>query len=651
MLAIVAVIVVASSVAAKPKQKIEPSYSWTISDPLGTRYSADIDTSHIDYAQRFVPSWRSDAWATTGNYGAAGQNMIFFERNMNSDFFLADALKAWIPGHDRMQFYNTRIPMTILSYTTGGDQNSTQDHTQAIFSGNINRKSQVGGFIDYIYSKGSYDVQADKGFSWGLSGSHMGDRYEFQGYFRNFNYTLKENGGITDDRYITNPREVQGGDARVNNKSIPVLLNGAHSRVSGMQIMLNNRYKVGFYKYLRDSVTDTIISRTYVPVTSFIYNFSFRRNNHRFTNDNASQDYTFFPNSYLSYGSTDERTRQWALANTFGISMLEGFNKRVKFGFAAYIKHEMVRYYQVADTVTGSIYPHDNLTPLPFTVDSITTQHSLYVGGQLTKHLGSLITYDVNAEFGVAGANAGNIYVTGDVKTRFKLGRDSVKVRGYGHFINHNQNLLLEKFMSNHYVWNNNFSNTQRFRVGGELDVPLTGTNVNVGYETLKNFVYFNTDAVPDQHTSAIHVLSASVSQMLHFGPLYWNTRLTYQESSNSDVLPLPKFAVYSNLSFRFTVAKVLKVQLGVDGNYYTSYYAPNYNPATMTFYNQTEQKRGNFLYMNAFANFKLKRARFFVMYQHFNKGLFGGNDYFSIPHYPLNPGRFQFGVSVDFIN
>ena len=54
---------------------------------------------------------------------------------------------------------------------------------------------------------------------------------------------------------------------------------------------------------------------------------------------------------------------------------------------------------------------------------------------------------------------------------------------------------------------------------------------------------------------------------------------------------------------------------------------------------------------MNLYANFKLKRARFFVSWNHFNQGLFGGKDYFSIPHYPLNPRRLHLGVSVDFAN
>ena len=70
-----------------------------------------------------------------------------------------------------------------------------------------------------------------------------------------------------------------------------------------------------------------------------------------------------------------------------------------------------------------------------------------------------------------------------------------------------------------------------------------------------------------------------------------------------------------------------------------------------MTFHTQQDAKCGDFLYMNAYANFRLKKARFFVAYTHANGGLFGGKNYFSIPHYPLNPRCFRLGVSVDFMN
>ncbi len=640
----------ASNAPKAKKQRVEPSVAWSVSEPLGLHYTSTIDTIHLNYHRTMVPSMVSDAWLTTGNYGAPGQNEIFFERPSTSDFFFEDAIVAWLHNTGTMRFYNTRIPMTLLSHSTGGDKYSNLDRTKLEFSGNVNRKTQVGAGIDYIYSKGSYDMQADKDFTWRLFGSHMGDRYEMQTFFDHYNYTTKESGGITDDRYITDPAEVQGGETRVDNKSIPTLLRATHNHMEGSQLWLNQRYKVGFYRYRRDSITDTIIDRTYVPVTSFIWTLDFKHAKHQFLNSSSSEDKGYFDHTYLSLDGTDETTSYWRLRNTVGVSMLEGFNKYAKFGFSVYGTHEVRRYTQVTDSVTGTILP-EGLEVVPAIVPHRTTQNLLWLGGQLTKQRGSLLRYTATAQFGVLGEAAGEVDITGDVTTRFKMLGDSVSIKGYGYFKNLAVPYLLNHFVSNHFIWENNFSKTKRVRVGGELDIPFSWTNVNVGYETLTDYIYWDMDGLPAQHSGAIHVLSARLRQGLHFKAFNWENSVTLQTSSNEQVLPLPKFAIYSNLYATFTIARVLHVQMGVDGNYYTKYYAPVYNPATMTFHSQHEMECGNFAIMNLYANFKMKQARFFVAWTHFNQKLHSGDAYFAMPHYPLNPARLQLGVSVNFVN
>jgi len=639
------------SKSSKPKkQRVEPSVAWSVSEPLGLHYPSTIDTLHLNYHSTMVPSMVSDAWLTTGNYGAPGQNQIFFERPLAGEFFFEDAIEAWMHNTANMRYYNTRIPMTLLSHSTGGDKYSNLDRTQVEFSGNVDRKTQLGGGIDYIYSKGSYEAQANKDFTWRLFGSHMGDRYEMQTFFNHYNYTTKESGGITDDRYITDPAEVQGGVTRVDNKSIPTRLTSAQNHLEGSQFYLNQRYKVGFYRYRRDSVTDTVIDRTYVPVTSFIWTLDFKHGKHQFLNNSGSDDRNFFEHSYLDGDGTDESTRYWRLRNTVGVSMLEGFNKWAKFGFAIYGTHEVRRYTQVNDTITGTTLP-EGLEALPVNVAHRKTQNLMWLGGQLTKQQGSLLRYNATAQFGVLGDAAGEIDITGDVTTRFKLLGDTVSVKGYGYFKNLAVPYLLQQFVSNHYAWDNSFNKTKRMRVGGELNIPFSWTNVNVGYETLNDYIYWDANGLPAQHGGAVHVLSARWRQGLHFKAFNWDNSVTLQTSSNEQVLPLPKFAIYSNLYATFTIARVLHVQMGVDGNYYTKYYAPAYNPATMTFHSQREMECGNFVIMNLYANFRMKQARFFVAWTHFNQKVHSGDAYFATPHYPLNPARLQVGVSVNFVN
>lgn len=648
----VAVIFIFGTAMAKDSVVVTPSYAWTISQPLGQRYEATIDTLQDNYAQRFVPANQSIAYATTGNYGGPGQTQIFFEREHVSEFFFEDALHTWVKGLSNQKFYNTRIPMTLLSYSTGGTKYNNQDRLTGIFSGNTNKRLQIGAMIDYIYSKGNYEYQAAKNLMWGFNGSYTGDRYELQAYYNNFNSLNKESGGIEDDRYITDPAEVQGGDSKVDTKTIPTLLNSAHSRVVGHDLFLNHRYKVGYYRTWKDSINDTIEHKEYIPVTSFIWTMNYKTNMHRFIDGNTTEDCTYFENCYLSLNGTDERTEYSRFSNTLGVSLLEGFNKYSKFGLSAYATYEIRKYKQVVDTMLYVADRNESLTPVPdFIIPRKETENVAWVGGQLTKQRGSILTYKADARFGVLGNVAGDVDITGDVTTRIPLWGDSVKITGYGYFKNEEVPYLLRNYISNHYIWKNDFGKMRRVRIGGRFSMPHTETFVDVGVENMQNYVYFNNSAVPAQYGDNIQVFSISGRQNLRFRALNWENRLTYQTSSEESVLSLPKFAVYSNLYLKFRVAGVMHVQLGVDCNYYTGYYAPGYNPATMAFHTQNEIKCGDFAWMNAYANVKLKKTRFFLIFSHVNQGMFGGDNYFSMPHYPLNPRKFQMGLSVDFSN
>lgn len=636
---------------ASEKQSIEPPRAWTVSQPLGLRYPATVDTLFENYHRFAIPWLPSIAWATTGNYGAPGQDQIFFNRADASDFFFENAIAPWVHNTEKQQWFNTRIPMTIAGYTTGGDKYSHQDRTQLLFTANAGPRFQAGGAIDYIYSKGSYEYQADKDFTWKLFGSYTGDRYELQTHFTHYDYTNKENGGITDDRYITHPEDVQGGVTRVDNKSIPTHLTSTQNNLKRTQFYLNHRYKLGFYRYRRDSVTDTIIGKTYVPVTSFIHTIDYNNQSHKFINNSGLEDTTFWDKTYLHLGGTDETTRTWRLRNTLGVSMLEGFNRWATFGLGLYATHEVAAYTQATDSISALDTVPKGLDASPGVVPHFHREHRLWLGGQITRQHGSVIRYRATAQFGITGDVAGDIDINGEIETRVRIASDTASLRAYGYFKNLEAPYLLRHFTSNHHIWNNNFGKTRRLRIGGELKIPHTWTTINVGYETLKNYIYFDTLATPVQHTSPMHVFSATVKQDLHWRALGWENTITYQASSDNNALPLPKLALYSNLYAKFRIARVLNVQIGIDCNYYTRYNAPGYDPAIMSFHNQNDTKCGNFLMANIYANFRLKKARFFVTYTHANGKIFGGNDYFAIPHYPLNPRRFQVGVSVNFGN
>ncbi|MBD5210933.1 MAG: putative porin [Bacteroidales bacterium] len=635
-----------SSKASDITQKIT---SWRILPPLGERQEAAVDTLFLNYGQRSVPSAQSIAYATTGNSGGEGYNLIYFERPAASDFFFRDALSAWLPSLSTQRFFNTRIPMTLASYNFGGGKETAQERLKADFSGNINPRAQVGGMVDYLYSKGSYNYQAAKHLSWGLSGSYIGDRFEFQGFIQHYNAVDKDNGGITDDRYITDPAEIQGGSTSVDYKTIPTRLSDAHNRVAGTQVYLNSRYKVGFY---RDVLDGDSLKPEYVPVSSFIWTFDYKDARHTFRNQNAAQAGEFWENTYLNPMETNDKTHYYSVRNTVGVSLLEGFHKYAKAGLALFLTHEYRHYTQPEDTVNRRLPLPETLTPLP--ISSIPTEQGenfVWIGAQLARRQGHILNYDATARLGVLGEAAGEVGLNGNIYTHIPLWGDTLNVTAYGDFSNTTVPYLLKHYISNHFAWDNDFGKTRRLRVGGRINLPRTATTISAGVENVQNLVYFNELAMPTQCGSSVQVFSASLEQNFGVGILNWQNRLTYQTSSDDAVIPLPKFAIYSNLFIAFKVASVLDVQFGIDCDYYTKYKSVAYQPATMAFYNQREVDCGNYPFVNAYCNFKLSKTRFYVMFSHVNQGLFGGDHWFSMPGYPLNPRRFQMGLSIDFAN
>ena len=98
-----------------------------------------------------------------------------------------------------------------------------------------------------------------------------------------------------------------------------------------------------------------------------------------------------------------------------------------------------------------------------------------------------------------------------------------------------------------------------------------------------------------------------------------------------------------------------LYTQLGVDVTYHTLYHPYAYMPATGRFYRQTHTEAGNYPFVNAFLNIKLKRTRFFLMFDHLNYGMMKNPEtmynYELVTLYPLTTRRFTFGLAWTFYN
>ena len=640
-----------SSTTTGPKE--HRNTAWTLAYPLGQHVESTIDTALYNYQRIAIPAMYSDAMATTGNLGTEALNMIYFERPPESAFFFDRSLAIWTPSLAAQKFYNVYTPMTLLAYNFGGNRDNHTDRLSAQFAGNVNRRIGVAAFLDYLYSKGCYENQASKDLLYGANVYYTGHRYEMQAAFNAFNFLNKENGGITDDLYITDPGVLQGGDDHVESKSIPVNLNKAHTRMTGSRFFTTQAYKVGFWK--EEEVNDTLTREVYVPVTKFLYSLDYQTRRHRFI-DTSSASNDFFENTYFYLSGTSDNTYYWHLANSIGVELMEGFQKWAKFGLSAYATYQIRRYSQtpIDDDYQGADPEGNLLSPLPtFDIAPKTTQSLLWVGGRLEKTQGSLLRYYADAKFGIVGEAAGEIDINGRVETNFKLFGDTVSLEAHGSFSNLTPSWLLKQYISNHFIWQKDFGKIRKFNVGGTLVIPWTNTTLSANFESAQNLIYFNSQALPVQNAGTVGIFAARLHQELHFGVWNWNNTVTYQASTNQDVLPLPALAIYSNMYIGCRVFKVLTLQIGVDCNYFTSYRGMMYQPATATFHVQEKEdaiKVGNYPLLNAYITAKLYKVRFFILWSHVNQGWFSKN-YFSMPHYPIDPRRLQFGLSIDFAN
>lgn len=393
----------------------------------------------------------------------------------------------------------------------------------------------------------------------------------------------------------------------------------------------------------------------YVPVTSFIHTMKLDNYKRIYQAYNTPAD--FYADNYVAgpYAgdSIYDKTSHLRLQNTFAISMLEGFNKWAKAGVKAFVTSDLRRF----------VLPSSDSN----TATTSYNEHNLSVGGQLSKTEGKTLHYNVTAETWLLGEDLGQLKIDGAVDLNFPLFGDTVTLAAKGFFHRNNPTFYYRHYHSRHFWWDNtSLSKELHSRVEGLFSYRKTNTTLRVAFDEIQNYTYLAMGYnIADDHSrkgntmevrqkgGAITLLTLSLAQNFKLGPLNWENVITYQKSTDNDVLPVPDLNIYTNLYLRFKIAQVLKCDFGADGRYFTKYYAPDYSPALGQYAVQTGDNRvqtGNYPLVNIYANFHLKHTRFFVMMSHVNAGS-GNRQYFLTPHYPLNQRVFRFGLSWNFFN
>lgn len=221
---------------------------WTVDERFGDRIEAVPDSSSHLFMNTIFTSGLRGEYNTTGNLGSPRINRIFADRSMPEQFMFIQPYDFFITPVSDFQFTNTLSPFTNLSYNECGDKTNGEDHFKAIFGVNAGKKLGMGFKFDYIYGRGYYQNQSTSHFNYSMYASYIGDRYNAHFLFSTNHQKVTENGGITDDRYVTHPEMFED---EFKENEIPVVLERNWNRNDNQHIFFSHRYNVGFSRKVK----------------------------------------------------------------------------------------------------------------------------------------------------------------------------------------------------------------------------------------------------------------------------------------------------------------------------------------------------------------------------------------------------------------
>ena len=675
-------------------------FQWVLEPRLGTVVDAENNDTVVHDYQKFNAT---DGYAGEYNYlaniGSPRLNRLYFNRDNTSDEFLFLQTLSFFRGSlQDFRFTNTKSPITNLAYHSCGNRQTGEDRVRAYFATNINKLAGLGLKIDYSYGVGYYYAQPNSMFGSTFYGYYRGERYNMHAYIGINHMKMGENGGIEDDRYIEDPLSLGQSYSPGN---IPTMLDQTWNRNHEQHYYLTHRYNLGFTRLievpdslkpippsssellsdLSDSIQavlrqDTLarklavdslmqiwkdkqeVPKEFVPVTSIIHTLDVSNLKHEYLSHNTTAGY--YSNLYFGDGrKMADLSRALSVRNTFGVALREGFNKWAQMGITLFGTHKL-RSYQLMDSIGGM---------------TRYTENDVSVGSELARTQGSRFHFNTSAEVWLIGEHVGDLNIDGKTDLNLSLGRrDTLATDIHVNFMHRKPTFFFRHYHSQIAWWDNNdLSREVRLRIDGNLRLKKFGTRLQIGFENVSNYTYFGmqntlrqgknaesllpTDyshAVGVMQAGSVQVFGATLAQDLNWKFIHWDNQVSFQTSSNQDALPLPKLNIYSNfyLLFRIGIAKVLRVQIGADIRYFTSYYAPDYSPAIQQFAvqdaNYARMKIGSYPIVGAYANMHLKHCRIYVAAKHVNSG--SGHS-FLVPHYPINPMTIHFGLSWNFFN
>ncbi len=622
------------------KKKISATDSLRILTWKFNMHSQLFDTIRVDtaisYFQFYNPVYNMNISQTyLGNLGLPAVTNIFTDRNFTTPFIFMQGLEPYMMTPEKTIFYNTHRPYTNLQYTTGGPSSNVEESVHIIHTQNISPELNVAVNFTIFDSMGLFPAQRTKDRVFSINTNYQKKNYLLLASYHLNKFINQENGGLISDTSVN----------QKNQDFLPINLLNAKNRSVSNTFFIFQSLKFGGIDTTNHN--DSIKKRFSFPASVVSLNLRYDRSRKTFeetdlkklsTFGNGTKDSSYFNHFYYNDSTSNDSVTFRKFSGSLRYTIKENSAQKVPVS---------ISFMAVQELLTYGYYNKSDTSHAPL-AQSLTHNHFNFKAGMsISRSESKKFVLVATGYITLLGYDIGNYWLNGTLDMNFPYNSQN-KLHLAATLRTDKPDFFYNSFASNYKEWNNSFKNTFRNEAEGSYSLPQD-FELKANLINMNNFIFLNDSGLADQTSKNLLVMSGSLSKTFRIWRYVSINKIVFQYSSNQSVLPLPAASVYLSNFIDFQAVKnVLFAQLGFDIFYHSQYYGYAYDPVTSSFHTQHEKMIGNYPYVDAFLNLKLKRTRFYFKYEHADYG-FIARDYFNTLHYPMPRATFRFGLSWAF--
>jgi len=529
---------------------------------------------------------------------------------------------SYIEAND-VNYYSVATPLTELYYKSVMEQGQNVD---ALITLNPSKNLNFSIAFKGLRSLGKYINQLSSAgnFRFTTSYNTKDNRYGFNFHFTGQDILNGENGGLTQPKFF------EDNDPLYDNRPrLQVFLIDAKSFLKGKRVFVDQIFRINSKDHQNNLLITNQLNYEHkvfeynqatISSTIGINGSPFNRYGAASLNSNIN-DQTFYDKLYNKIGAIYENKalgKFQFFTENFIFKSFTGINKTLG---NIVIPGQLQA---VINTIGGQYdYRKNKFNGTVVLSNSISTQP--------LRNLDANLTYTINP-------------------------KNSIFFQYQNISKSPDNNYILNQSSYENYNWYNNFKNEKINNLS--VNATTQWVNASVQFTNLNDHLFFQDTknqvnqqlVTPQQYSESINYVSLKIAREFKYKKWGLDNTLLYQKVDQNDpILNVPQITLRNTLYFSdYVFKRAMFIQTGITINYFSKYYANDYNPILGEFFVQKEKQIGNFPLLDFFVNARVKQTRIFLKAEHFNSGM-TGNTFYSAPNLPFHDFMIRFGLVWNF--